>query len=299
MKLADTPVVPLATAETAATRAAHWLARQVADGASIDAGKAMDALALVQVCRLVAGGECAAADSASGAVARAFPDLPWTGAPLSTSLLAAAAALREGGGIARRAGDYLQAFGELDDDLLEGANGAFVRLALGRASVVIAPPPPGLLLAGAAGIASFVDAVEAASRFGTVALSVEDPAPVLLEGAAMAALRAYDLPRGMRMLRARQYIEKVDQGGLAAGLDFVRLLQCDDGSFGDFDTAAAQLAADRRPDGELTLKLPVTWQSIWTLAELEEPGFRLAAAAFPGGETDERKGELHVVQPAD
>ena len=109
----------------------------------------------------------------------------------------------------------------------------------------------------------------------------------------MAAFRAYDLPLAMRLLRARLYVQHSRSLGVATGLDFVRSSQCPDGSFGDFETALARMAARGDPDGEFRLKLPITLQALWTMAEIEDPSFRLLRVVFAGVDAPSSCGGWH------
>ena len=141
-------------------------------------------------------------------------------------------------------------------------------------------PDVQLLYAGDDRRRQFLAEVEAESAFGSRIIRAAPPLPALIEGAAIAALRAYGLPLGMRLLRARRYLCDRPSAGTLAGFDFLRLGQCDDGSFGEFDAALAQMAARGDCNGALRLKLPVTLQALWTMAELEDPDFLLVRSVF-------------------
>lgn len=277
-------IVPKRGVTTAARRALHWLTR-IWRPTPASESSTLEALALLQLCRLI---DLDTHDDAvarlEAEIARCSPDPVWSGADLSTSLVAAAAALRIGGEIAISANAYLEAFDEFDrEGLLEGAGGALVRLAL-RGSE---PGPPtawcpiDLSPHDLASLRATLDTIETISGFGTRRIESDPCAAMLLEGAAMAALRAYDLPLGMRALRARRHLAPGSSLGLSTGLDFIRLLQGDDGSFGDLDAVLARLAASGEVDGDLRLKLPITLQALWTMAELDDDEFRLARDAFP------------------
>lgn len=276
----------------AAARALAWLGEAWAGRDADDAGLAVDALALSRVCRLLCGNAGDMADTVDAAIARAFPVPEWTASNLLTGLIAAVGAVRDGSARAASAEEYLQMLDEVGS--VEGANGVLVRMALhgaepgtGRA----VPLDVHLLHGSGEEMRTLLAANEMASAFGMRALDAALPLPILLEGAAIAAFRAYDLPLGMRLLRARGYVGAARSAGIAAGFDFLRLSQCDDGSFGDFDTALAQMAARKDANGPLRLKLPVTLQALWTMAELEDPAFRLVRAAFPSAVLKVRAGE--------
>ena len=95
---------------------------------------------------------------------------------------------------------------------------------------------------------------------------VSEPFPQLLEGAALHALSRYDLPLGMRALRAAAYLGRISP----AGAEFIRRAERDDGSFGDLDAALKKIEASSAPEHtRLRLLLPIAFQSLWTLAELD------------------------------
>ncbi|HEX2078216.1 MAG TPA: hypothetical protein VHG08_10925 [Longimicrobium sp.] len=268
----------------AAARALDWLSGAWEAREDEDPRLAVEALALSALCRLLCGSAGGAADQVDRAIGRAIAEPAWAASSLPGSLVAAVGALRQRNGFAASAGRYLEALGALSADELDGAgrsgesNGVLLRLAL----YGVAPSPPrapaGLhRLRGSAGeVRRFASEVEACSAFGTAAVA-DEPAATLLEGAAIAAFRVYDLPLGMRLLRAAAYACGRRR---AAGLEFVRRSQCDDGSFGDYDTALARLRARGDRNAPLRVKLPVTLQALWTLAELESPRFRLVRSAL-------------------
>jgi hypothetical protein len=268
------------TTAAAARHAAAWLREAWGDGE----GKAefvVEALALGHLCDILAGEKVS---PGARAIACADPDPAWTEAHLATSLLAAAAVLGTGGPIGRSALAYLSALDEAAEHLPETEpNSGLLQLALHgcvkrdgvfpAAFVPVRPEPPTLLLHDVA-------AIEAASLFGTVPVRSGAASGLLLEGAAVAAFRTYDLGLGMRILRARRYLDERRSPGLDMAFDFLRLAFAADGSFGDLDSAISGLAAAGSPCPALRLKLPLTLQALWTLAELEDPRFRLVKAAL-------------------
>lgn len=283
------PGVSVSVTAAAAERAASWLARAWADRDVDDSSLAVEALGLGYLCRLLCKSTSGIADELESDITRAIGAPTWAAANLFTSLLAAAGALRHGNGVAASAEEYLRLLDELAAESLTGANGVLVCLALhGAESGVRVRARTGVafdvhLLHGSADhVRRFLADIETSSAFGTTIIRVEPPVPILIEGAAIAALRAYDLPLAMRLLRARLYVCDRRSPGLSVGFDFLRSSQCDDGGFGDFDTALAQMAGRGDRNGPLQLKLPVTLQALWTMAELEDPAFRLVRSAFPG-----------------
>jgi len=282
-------------AAAAARRAIAWLAGVGADRCTEDAGVTVDALALSHVCRLLCRDVCDLADTFDASIARARPMPIWTASNLLTGLIAAAGAFGGETVTARSAKEYLLMLEELGPASLTGPNGVLVRMALYgedrgiRVPVPIAMMPDATQLQGGPDqVRKLLAAIELSSAFGMKTVSAEPPLPILIEGAALAALRAYDLPLGMRLLRAARYLCAEQSAGVSVGLEFLRFSQCDDGSIGDYDTALAQMAARSEPSGVLHLKLPVTLQALWTMAELEDPAFRLVRSAFPGFVSIER-----------
>jgi len=239
------------------------------------------------LCRLLCRSASVIAGEVEAAVARAVPVPAWASANLLTSLIAVAAAVREGNGVASSAAQYLRLLDELGEESLHGANGVLVRLALHGTDDGVrwrprtgAPPDVHRLHGSADHMRQFLADIEMSCAFGLTGVRAEPPVPILIEGAAIAALRTYDLPLGMRLLRARRYVDDRLSPGTSVGFDFLRLSQCDDGSFGDFDTALMQMAARRDRNRHLQLKLPVTLQALWTMAELEDPTFLLVRSVF-------------------
>jgi hypothetical protein len=280
-----TPNLP--TTAAAASYAIEWLieAWDTRDAAEF----AIDALALARVCGMLNPGLSQASDRISAAIARG-PAPAWGRASLLPSLIAARAAVRAANGVAQDALQYLQLLNELQNEA-DGANRALLRLALhGTESIADTPQEAsdtafdfGLLRSGKRDdVARLLATIETATLFGMVKRHFAEPLAMLLDGAAMAAFRAYDLPLAMRLSRARLYVQRQRSLGVATGFDFVRSSQCPDGSFGDFEAALARMAARGDPDGELRLKLPITLQALWTMAEIEDPSFRLACVVFAG-----------------
>jgi hypothetical protein len=277
-----TPNLPVTAA--AVSRAIEWLIEAWDTREATEF--AIDALALARVCGLLNPGALQASDRVSLAIARG-PAPVWGRASLLPSLIAAAAAVRANG-LTQDAMEYLRLLGELQDEA-NGANGALLRLALhGTESITNTPKEAsdtaldfGLLRSGKRDdVARLLATIETATLFGRVQRPFAEPLSALLDGAVIAAFRAYDLPLAMRLLRARLYVQRSRSLGVATGFDFVRLSQCPDGSFGDFETALARMAARGDPNGELRLKLPITLQALWTMAEIEDPSFRLLYVVF-------------------
>jgi len=270
------------TTAAAAERAARWICQAWTQRDEDDAGLAVDVLALGQLCRVL--GLTSAAKEIEEQVASTVPEPAWAASNLLTALLAAVGAVGQATAFSLSARRYLDVVGEIPADDIGGANAMLVHLALQRVRgperVRVAVPARHLSLGKTEQIQQFLSRIEIASGFGTFAVAADAATPILLEGAAIAAFRLYDLPLGMRLLRARRYLGGVASYGTSTGFDFLRLCQCEDGSFGDYDTALAAMAVRGRRDDRLRLKLPVTFQALWTMAELEDPHFALVRSVF-------------------
>jgi hypothetical protein len=274
----------------AAKRAGSWAAQAWADRDVDDAGLAVDSLALASLCRLLCEDAADEADAVEAAVALTVRSPAWAAANLLTSFIAAAEALRAGNDFAESAAQYLRLLDELGPENVPAANGVLVRVALygvddiARIGAPVDGPPDARLLHGLPDdTQKLLLDIETSSAFGLAPMRDQPPISILLDGAALAAFRVYDLPRGMRLLRARRYLNDGDSPGVSTGFEFLRLAQCDDGSFGDFETPIARMAARGDRNERLQLKLPVTLQALWTMAELEDPAFRLIRSALPAG----------------
>jgi len=132
---------------------------------------------------------------------------------------------------------------------------------------------------------------------GRVALAADDLwIGELLLGLAMHSLRSYDLPRGCELLRAASALGLGRAAGFGACMDFLRLHQRPEGSFGFFGAEERKLReAAPGVSAETALYLPVTLECLWALAEGAEraegldPGWRLFASlppAVPGHRMD-------------
>jgi hypothetical protein len=270
------------TASAAAERALSWLATAWDSRDADDARLAVDALALAAVCRLLvepAEETMLMTGAIEDGIARAVPEPAWTGTGLLAGLLAAGAAVARGDRLAENAGAYLRALAALDYGDAVDTNGVLLRLALSGEEGISFRAPDGLfrLRGGKEDVRRFLADVEMGSGFGTAKLATCEPDGTLLHGAAVAAFRAYDLPLGMRLLRAANYVSAPPR---PMPLAFVRASQCDNGSFGDYDTPLARLRERGEPNAELRLRLPVALQALWTLGEAESPDFRLVRVGF-------------------
>lgn len=106
----------------------------------------------------------------------------------------------------------------------------------------------------------------------------------LLAGLAMTFLRKYDLLMGCRILRSLNYLFG-DRNAMGTGLDFLRLHQRIEGSFGffgperygRFKTTAEEFAL------EVQLTLPITIECLWTIGEGTDPNWRLYQTLPPVG----------------
>lgn len=284
------PAWTLPTTAAAATRAARWLARAW-DDRSGERELAVSALVLARVCSLLEPVSASALDHMSAALVQRTPP-SWGAGDLLSGLIAAGAALGRANPLAQSAATYVQLLADLEPEA-DGSNRTLLTLALHGADRVPASDAASataavdirLLRSGRReDLERVLAAIETDTMFGLVKRSVAKPAATLLEGAAMASLRAYNLPLAMRLLRARLYVGPGNSLGLESGFEFLRLSQGEDGAFGDFDTALARMAARGDRNGELRIKLPVTLQALWTMAEIEDPSFRLLRVAFSGAD---------------
>jgi hypothetical protein len=265
-----------------AERALVWLAAGWDGRDTDDARLAVDALALAAICRLLVDRTAESykmAISVEDAIARTVPQPAWASVGLVPGLLAAAAAVERDSNLAEGAAAYLRALFDLVAVDSPSANGMFVRLAMSSGERIPSQELDGLsrLRGGEESVLHFLADVEICSGFGTAQLALAEPVGTLLHGAAVSAFRTYDLPRGMRLLRAATYVSAPSR---TVPLSFVKSCQCEDGSFGDYATPIAQLRAQDEPNAELRLKIPVSLQALWTMAEAESPSFRLIRAGF-------------------
>ena len=120
--------------------------------------------------------------------------------------------------------------------------------------------------------------IEKTTRFGCRPVAGDLVMTALLDGAAIAALRRYELPLAFRCIRASHYYGCAGSLAARTGREFIRASQCEAGAFGDYESVLARYA--EQPDLWLRIKLPITFQALWTLAECEDSGFRLMQAAF-------------------
>lgn len=281
------PAKALPVTMAAAARAAAWLGKAWTGRDTGDGRLLVEALALSHLCRLLCGNapEILGEESLAGAT----NELAWTSANLLTSLIAAVGVLEEGNELGASAKQYLLMLNEIGAEHLDCVNGVLVRLALHESDdrtctgePCCATLDPHALQESPSELRRTLADIEMSTAFGIAPIRAEPPVPILMEGAAIAAFRAYDLPLGMRLLRARQYVSDPYPIGTPVGFDFLRLTQRDDGSFGDYDTALAEMAVRGERNASLQIHLPVTLQALWTMAELENPEFRLLRSVFPG-----------------
>jgi hypothetical protein len=264
--------------EPIAARIAHWLRNLwTADRPSApDVLHEMIALAAL----------CAAlteeAEPLAVEITRGATSLDYTKPELATALVSAAAVLRHGTDAAcAQALDYLQLMDEIVPRPPVTASDVMARLAIDGmidGECRLHPDCEQLRTGNDEVLRALLAEIETKTRFGTRRAAVSAPFPQLLEGAALNALSRYDLPLGTRALRAAAYVGRISP----AGAEFVHRAQRDDGSFGDFDAALKKIEASTAPEHtHLRLQLPVAFQSLWTLAELDTAApFRLATALF-------------------
>ncbi len=116
----------------------------------------------------------------------------------------------------------------------------------------------------------------------------------LLIAVGMHYLREYDFPRATRLLRAASYLLTSEHSLLSQSYDFLLLHQDTTGAFGFLGPAqdALQRSSGAGFSVDLDARLPVTLQSIWTLAERDADGWRLYASLHAIGAT-----ATHITPP--
>lgn len=261
-----------------ARKAAHYAARTFSNLRRRDSRAELQCLALAHLCCTV--DDSRSTQEAYAEIARSIDAPVWLAADLITGLAAAASAFSSGAAFRSSAAEYiciLTNLGRADGPM---ANAALIALALDGAPTEstcqrLDREAGKALQSGlrSTALSEALAVIEAKSRYGSIPLESEPPLSTLLEGATLAAFRAYDLPLGMRLLRGRSYVSDSSGLGLSTGAEFIFQSQCRDGGFGDYDTAIAELVAKGDDDASAHIRLPVSFQAIWTLAELEAPGF--------------------------
>lgn len=254
---------------------------------------ALDALALAGLCsRIDPPSAAAARERAAPLLAGGGPN-PAAG-EVTTALLAIHAAVVLDLPLPASFRTYLQVLAELVPRKPVTANDAAVRLALdGEAGLAKALTPPASIspraLRRARGdeLRTALGEIERDTGFGSSPPAADSAVTALLEGHAFQALRRYDLPLGLRCLRARLYVDGRPTHASRAAFDLLRLSQAEDGSFGDYDTPISRLAGEAAPLAAWRIKLPVALQTLWTMAEIELGARRLLPRLFgPLGLTD-------------
>ena len=104
----------------------------------------------------------------------------------------------------------------------------------------------------------------------------------LLAGLAITSLRKYDLLIGCRILRSLCYLG-VNGESMASSVDFLSLHQRLDGAFGFFGVEQYELFSTmkEKPSLDIDLNLPITVESLWTLAEVHNSDWRLYQTVPP------------------
>lgn len=126
------------------------------------------------------------------------------------------------------------------------------------------------------GAARALQQVETATGWGRTPMASSLLAAELFAGAALAAARHFDLLRALRHARAALYAGLPDDEGFRSSFGrFVACLQDDDGSF--LRPTDLQPAARGDPRLGFRVMSAVAIHGLWTLSELRDPEFRLAA----------------------
>jgi hypothetical protein len=121
-------------------------------------------------------------------------------------------------------------------------------------------------------ITHVLDQIEVKTKFGLNAVNCDMVFVSRIEGMIIYSMQVYDIPLAMRCLRARNYLGAAQSFAIETGLDFIRHQFCSDGSFGDFQTALAEIEdTSRKRSICFEIKLSVAIQVLWTLYELDHP----------------------------
>jgi hypothetical protein len=279
----------ISSSSRASIRAAQWLSYSWDSSHKDSPVLAHGALALAEICTALNSDNVRLVETVIKDIL-AEDRLNFAATDLVTALVSAAPIIKADTSPAQSSLHvYLDLLGEIIPLSAQDANGLIARMALegvapmeADASAPLMEIDLSLLRSGRVEDTKRVlDRIEVETRFGTRAVRVRTPLPELMEGAGIHALSMYDLPLGMRCLRARCYLDGESPLAIETGADFLRLSQCSDGSFGDFEAAIRKMNRKyRQTEGELHIKLPVTFQSLWTLAEIEDHSFRLFRYVF-------------------
>jgi hypothetical protein len=281
--------IAISISSRASVGAAHWLSHSWNSSHNASPVLALGALALAEICSALNSGSACLVETVIREIL-AEDKLNFAATDLVTALVSAAAIIKADTSPARSSlHTYLELLGEINSLSTQDANAVIVRMALKGVALTEDDACAPLLEIDLSLLRSgrvedtkgVLERIEVETRFGTRAAHASAPLPELLEGAGIHALSMYDLPLGMRCLRARCYLDDESPLAIDAGVDFLRLSQCSDGSFGDFEAAIRKMSCKyRESEAELHMKLPVTFQSLWTLAEMEDPSFRLFRYVF-------------------
>ena len=278
------------TVSEMAVGAARWVAGAVRPADPAHRGSLACALGLVELCRLVQPKSVSAVADLENEILERITVEDLIAADLLAALLAAAAIVRMEARSSAGVFAYLRMLEDLVGAALDDTNSVLARMALrGDGAPRLDPAEPltrggrALLRLDGSECDQVFEQIEVRSAYGTIDARGEALLTLMIEGTAMGAFRRYDLPRGMRALRARCYLDPSWSLGLESGCAFIRTSKCADGSFGDYDAATIALREAGRPAELIAFTLPVTFQALWTLAEAGDCSFRLAARAFDGG----------------
>ena len=142
------------------------------------------------------------------------------------------------------------------------------------------PPPVALgvslleyLAAGQYGARRAVDLIENVSLWGNRSVMAPPPCAALLEGAALAAARSFDLIFALRCARAAAYCTPSSKLFSDTIIAFTHALQGPDGAFLAISGLGEAGSAD--PELAFIVRCSTCVQAVWTLAEFTQPGLRL------------------------
>jgi hypothetical protein len=197
-------------------------------------------------------------------------------APLAQTLMAAILCEARIPLLDRVLGSALELFASDPAPTVATTEGRLVAHAAGLAAAPGLPPWPGIRLPlGDPEVAAFAAGASAATGFGTAQRPGGGDLADLAAGLAAHHLRAYDLGLGSALLRTVAHLGAAGSIAAQRCVEFVRLQQRAEGSFGYFGPEDLDLAA-RLPDCEpsLDLHLPVTVSCMLALAEAGDPACR-------------------------
>lgn len=137
----------------------------------------------------------------------------------------------------------------------------------------------GVLLADENRLDGIIDRIYAASLWGISTIRGNKKALHELERALVPVtiqrLRIYDIERGSRLLRSLAYLDVKGKKRLESAMRFLKMQQRDDGAFGYFSYELMNAGILEDAVALRRFYISITVNSLWTVAEVEVPHFRL------------------------